>query len=137
MTTQAAIRTCSLPGRGTGADRTVRRHDLTGTRHAGRPVLAIRARASEQDTARFVHDALEELHTFMRDHDLQPAGPPFTIVNRTPRPGTLDIEAGWPIDHPAAGTGRIHHATLPTTLTGHSSHQQHSRNEIRGLPDII
>jgi hypothetical protein len=41
-------------------------------------------------------------------------------VTRTARPGTLDIEAAWPIDRPVAGTGRIHHATLPTTLTGHT-----------------
>jgi hypothetical protein len=84
-------------------------------------VLAVRARTSERKAAEFVADALKEIHTFMHDHDLQPTGPPFTIVNRTPRPGTLDIEAGWPIDHPVAGTGRIHGGTLPTMMTGHSS----------------
>jgi hypothetical protein len=122
MTTPAPIslRNRSQPARNPVAARTIRRHDRTRTRHPGQPVLAIRARTSERHAAHFVHAALEEIHAFIHDHDLQPAGPPFTIVTRTPRPGTVDVEAAWPIDQPVAGTGRIHGATLPTTLTGHT-----------------
>ena len=87
--------------------------------YGGQPILAIRAHTSERRAAGFVHDALGELHSFIRDHDLQPAGPPFTIVNPTAKPGTLDIEAVWPIDRAAAGGGRIHGGTLPTPFAGH------------------
>jgi len=107
------------------------------TQSRSQPVLAVRARTSELEAAAFVADALKEIHTFIHDHDLEPAGPPFTIVNQTARSGTLDIEAGWPIDHPVPGTGRIHEATLPTTMTSHSSHQQHSHFEGRAVTDII
>jgi len=58
-------------------------------------------------------------------------------VNQTARSGTLDIEAGWPIDHPVPGTGRIHEATLPTTMVGYSRSQWHSGNGRRVLTDII
>ena len=36
------------------------------------------------------------------------------------RRGSGDVEAGWPIDRPVAGSGRIHSGTLPTTLIGHA-----------------
>ena len=106
-------------------------------RNRSQSVLAVRARTSERKAAAFVAEALKEIHTFLHDHDLQPAGPPFTIVNQTGRPGTIDIEAGWPIDHPVAGTGRIHAATLPTTMTGHASRQEHSGSPGRSVTDIF
>jgi hypothetical protein len=105
--------------------------------HPGYPVLAIRTRTSERQGADFVHDALEEIRTFMHDHDLQPSGPPFTIVTPTARPGTLDIEAGWPIDHPVAGAGRIHGATLPPALSGHSRPVRPFPNEDRDPTDLL
>jgi hypothetical protein len=103
----------------TGSPRTPSsRRGHPGTSYSGQPILAIREHTSERRASQFVHDALGELHAFIRDHDIHPAGPPFTIVNHTPKPGTLDIEAVWPIDGPAAGAGRIHGGTLPVTLAG-------------------
>jgi hypothetical protein len=83
------------------------------------PVLAIRARTSEERSAQFIHEALEELHTYIYQHDLRPPGPPLAIVNDTPEPGTVDVEAAWPINRPARGAGRIHGAALPTALVHH------------------
>lgn len=99
--------------------------------YSGQPILAIRAHTSEREAARFVHDALIELHCYIHNHDLQPAGPPFTLVNHTPEPGTLDIEAIWPLDQAAAGGGRIHGGTLPTPFAGHPN--QPSRAERSAL----
>jgi hypothetical protein len=43
-------------------------------------------------------------------------------VNLTAEPGTLDIEAVWPIDRAAAGAGRIHGGSLPNAFGGRSNH---------------
>jgi hypothetical protein len=98
----------------------IRRPTRAPACRGGQPVLAIRACTSDVNTAQFIRDALEELHGFLLDHDLQPAGRPFTLVKRTRAPGTRDIEVGWPVDRPFAGTGRIHSGTLPAALTGRS-----------------
>lgn len=90
-------------------------------RHRRQAVLAVRARTSESDAARFVHAALAEIHAFMKDHDVAPAGPPFTIVNRTGHAGTIDVEAGWPVDRAVNAGGNVHSGTLPSALVGHSS----------------
>jgi hypothetical protein len=98
----------------------IRAQTHSSAARGGQPVLAIRACTSDHDAAQFIRDALKELHAFLLDHDLQPTGRPFTLVHRTPTPGTRDIEVGWPTDRPFAGTGRIHSGTLPAALTGQS-----------------
>jgi hypothetical protein len=119
MTNQATTRSRSPLPRGAGATSTIRRREHPRSRHVDQPVLAIRASIDERDAARFVHDALEEIHVFMHGRGLRPAGPPFTIVNRAKETGTVDVEAGWPIDRPVAGADRIHGGMLPTAIAGH------------------
>jgi hypothetical protein len=83
----------------------------------GQRVITIRGQTTEDEARQFVHDALRELHAFIREHDLQTVGAPFALVNHTSAaPEMLDVEAGWPIDGPAASSGRIHAGTLPRPI---------------------
>jgi hypothetical protein len=76
------------------------------------PILSIRAAVAEKDAERFIADALHDIRVFMRQHDVLPDGPPFSISR--PREGILDIEAGWPTaTRPLVGAGRIHSGSVP------------------------
>ena len=133
MPAQAATRSSNR----SQPERYAARPDHTRTRYPGQPILAIRAHTSERLAAQFVHDAFGELHSFIRDHDLKPAGPPFAIVNHTSKLGTLDIEAGWPINHPTAGADRIHGGTLPTPLAGHSNQPSRANRSDQYQTDVF
>ena len=104
-----------------------RREHATASRGETRreqAVLAIRAQTRKEDSARFVHDALVEIHDYLHDLDIKPQGPPATILNATDQPDTVDIEVAWPIPDPVVGAGRIYCGALPTTLTSLSRHEQ-------------
>lgn len=141
MTPQAPTRPSnkSQPARprSTSTPRTPTRRGHPRISSRGQPILAIRAHTSERRAAEFVHDALRELHSFIRDHDLKPAGPPFTIVNHTSEPGALDIEAVWPIDQAAAGAGRIHGGSLPTPLAGHPNPPSRAGRPEQDLAEVF
>ncbi len=80
-------------------------------------VLSIRDLVPKEDAQRFIADALHDIRVFMQEHDLAPAGPPFSICRL--RGDDLDLEAGWPTaTKPLAGTSRIHSGSLPRALTG-------------------
>jgi hypothetical protein len=80
-------------------------------------ILSIRASVPKAEAGRFIGDALHDIRIFMQEHDVSPAGPPFSICR--PRGSDLDIEAGWPTaGKPLASTSRIHSGTLPRSLTG-------------------
>ncbi len=83
-------------------------------------VLLIRGRVHQSDSGRFIRDSLAELHAFMHQHRIRPTGPPFARCRPT-GVGTVDIETGWPLEQPAEGRGRIHGASLPTTLIRHTT----------------
>lgn len=87
---------------------------------AGQPVISRRGHVSADDSNRFIRQALEDIRAYMREHDLDPAGPPFAICTPTGRPGLIDIETGWPLDQIAQGAGAIHGATLPPTVVRHN-----------------
>jgi hypothetical protein len=75
-------------------------------------VLSIRGLVAEEDAQRFIADALHDIRVFMQEHDLSPAGPPFSIHHL--RGDDLDIEAGWPTaTRPLAGTSRIRRSRAP------------------------
>ena len=98
-----------------------REHQQHGLRPAGQqPVLSTRARVRESDSAHFIQDALEDIRAYMQEHHIHPAGPPFARCRSTGA-GTLDIETGWLLERPVQGSGRIHAASLPTTLIRHDT----------------
>jgi hypothetical protein len=90
-------------------------HELGRQEAAGQPILSIRARVDENDAARFIRDALKDIHTYMQEHHIDPAGPPFSICQPAGQ-HVIDVEAGWPLERPVGGTGRIHGGSLPVML---------------------
>jgi hypothetical protein len=84
---------------------------------ADQPVLSIRGSVPRAKADRFIAEALHDIRVFMREHDVTPAGPPFSICRS--RGSSLDVEAGWPTAvKPPAGSTRIHVGSLPRSLTG-------------------
>jgi hypothetical protein len=85
--------------------------------HDDQPILSIRDSVPEAEAEKFIADALHDIRVFMQEHDLRPAGPPFSLCRA--RGGNLDIEAGWPTaGQPHVGTSRVHGGSLPRSLTG-------------------
>jgi hypothetical protein len=73
----------------------------------------VRTRIDEHEAASFVHEALEDIRSYMQEHDISPAGPPFSIALQADQAGIADVEVGWPVDRPVNGNGRIHGGALP------------------------
>jgi hypothetical protein len=87
---------------------------------SGQPVISKRGQVAADDASRFIRRALEDVRAYMREHDLEPAGPPFAICIPAARTGQVDVEAGWPLEQIAQGAGAIHSATLPHAVVRHS-----------------
>jgi hypothetical protein len=97
-------------------------HDPLRTRRAGQQtILSIRATINESDTTSFLEDALDAIHAYMQQHDIQPAGGPFALCRSTGE-NTIDIEAGWPLERPVEGHGRIQCGSLPHGLVRQNEH---------------
>lgn len=94
-----------------------------GARHqrtsANQPVLSIRGAVPKEEDRAFIAEALHDIRLFMHEHEIPPAGPPFSICE--PRGSYLEIEAGWPTSTQALGTSRIHSGSLPRSLAGHGA----------------
>ncbi|HUZ16563.1 MAG TPA: hypothetical protein VMU72_10385 [Gaiellaceae bacterium] len=80
------------------------------------PILSIRATVPELEADAFTAEALHDVRVYMQEHDVAPAGPPFSI--RRPRGDEVDVEAGWPTAGPLSGTTRIHSGLIPRSLAG-------------------
>ncbi len=99
---------------------TSREHRQSGLQRPDQQaVLSIRGRVEESDSRRFVRDSLAELHAYMHEQRIRPSGPPFARYRPTSA-GMVDIETAWPLEQPAEGRGRIHGASVPTTLIRHT-----------------
>jgi hypothetical protein len=84
------------------------------------PVLSIRASIPKGEDRKFIAEALRDIRIFMHEHEIVPAGPPFSICHT--HGSNLDIEAGWPTTtRPHTGTSRIQAGSLPRSLTGHGT----------------
>ena len=81
---------------------------------------------------RFIRDALADVHAYMHEQHIHPSGPPFAR-RRPTGASTVDIETGWPLERPAEGRGRIHGASLPTTLIRHATPRR-AANETTNRP---
>jgi hypothetical protein len=90
-----------------------RSHHLPRTT-AFRPVLSIRAEVDQTDVVRFTREALDEVHHYIRECDLEVEGPPFSICHHLLN-HRIDIEAGWPASG-APGRRRIHAGSLPASV---------------------
>jgi hypothetical protein len=84
-------------------------------------ILSIRARIDDREATRFIHDALAEIRVFMHERDVEPAGPPFSLRRSAGQRGIVDIEAGWPLERPIGGSGRVHGGALPASLARNRS----------------
>ena len=95
-------------------------------------MLSIRGRVDERNSGRFIRDALADVHAYMHEQHIHPSGPPFAR-RRPTGASTVDIETGWPLERPAEGRGRIHGASLPTTLIRHATPRR-AANETTNRP---
>ncbi len=83
------------------------------------PILSVRATLPEEQADAFVAEALRDVRVYMQEHDVAPAGPPFSIVRSCG--SEVDVEAGWPTASLLSGTSRIHSGTVPRSLVGRRS----------------
>lgn len=77
------------------------------------PILSIRASVPKTEAESFIADALRDIRTYLQEHNVSPAGPPFSICR--PCGSEVDIEAGWPTATTLTGTSRIHGGALPSS----------------------
>lgn len=84
------------------------------------PALIKSGHVSADELTHFIREALRDIRAYMHEHDLDPAGPPFAISSGSSQPGTVNVEAGWPVEHEATGAAAIHSATLPRTIARRS-----------------
>jgi effector-binding domain-containing protein len=76
------------------------------------PVAVVRADVALEDLPAFLGGAFEEVATTLGRQGLAPAGPPFGRY--LPRSdGSFEVEAGFPVERPVTGTGRVKPAELP------------------------
>lgn len=81
------------------------------------PILSIRASVPRAEVSKFIATALRDIRTFMQEHHLSAAGPPFSVCR--PDDGRVDVEACYPTTTQAAtGGSRIHSGLVPRSLAG-------------------
>jgi hypothetical protein len=97
------------------------RDDIDREHPPGLATLTIREQIDEHGTTAFIAQALEDIHTYMNDHDIQPAGPPFSICRPLTTGRLVDVETGWPVPRPTPGSGRIHGGSIPRARIPHRS----------------
>jgi hypothetical protein len=121
MTTSITNEPLDAPtlGRNASSETPASRHDAAPRRSGNRPVLSIRASVPADRAAEFVAAALADIRAYIQEHHATVSGAPFSIC-RDSGGGTIDVEAGWPVVEPVAGTNRIHSGMLPGSLL-HSS----------------
>ena len=100
---------------------------LARHKETAQPVLSVRASVRKSEARTFIAGALHDIRLFMHEHDVEPAGPPFSIC--TPHGRDLDIEAGWPTLRPLIGTNRIHAGALPPSLIGRNGKLRNGARE--------
>jgi hypothetical protein len=93
----------------------VPRHDAAARSPDNQPILSIRASVPAERAAEFIAAALGDIRAYIHEHHAAVAGAPFSIC-RDSGGGTIDVEAGWPVVEPVAGTSRIHGGMLPGSL---------------------
>ncbi len=97
------------------------RHDVArSTGGRDQQLVSIRARVPEEDAPGFISEALHDIRAYLQEHHTPTAGPPFSVC-RPVEGGLVDVEAGWPVAEPVAGTSRIHCGALPAPFVRTSS----------------
>lgn len=80
------------------------------------PILSIRATVAADEAEAFIAAALHDIRVYLQEHDVAPAGPPFSICRS--RGESVDVEAGWPVVQALGGTSRIHSGAVPGSFVG-------------------
>ena len=94
-------------------------HMSGGEATTERAILSIRGRVPHEQAAAFISEALRNIRAHMQEHDIKPAGAPFTVC-QPKGDGEVDVEAGWPLANHAAGTPQIHCGDLPSSYLPHT-----------------
>jgi effector-binding domain-containing protein len=88
-----------------------------------RPYIYVPFTVRMDEMQKPANEGFPQLFDYLRRHGLQPAGAPFYNYRRINMEDTLDVEAGIPVEAPAAGEGEVRSGTLPggrfMTVTWH------------------
>jgi effector-binding domain-containing protein len=79
----------------------------------GEPYLAVAASGPMTDLPTFAPPKFGELHTFMGERGIAPAGPGFFRYRSFDDKGNVTLEAGSPVAAGTAGGGRVTSGVLP------------------------
>lgn len=80
----------------------------------------VRGHVAEGDIAAFLGEAFGEVMTALGQQGVTPAGPPFGRF--TPGEDGFQVEAGFPVDSPVTGTGRVTADELPGGPAAYTVH---------------
>src|SRR5262249_871101 len=87
--------------------------ELRVDERAEQPYLAVRSQVPMADLPKVIPEGIAEVHGWLMEHGIRPAGGPFVRYHVIKMPGMLDISVGWPLATAATGNGRIAAGVLP------------------------
>lgn len=77
------------------------------------PYLGIRTKTPFKGMFKVVGELSKELSGWLRDHGVEPSGPPFLRYHIIDMAGVMDVEYGAPVRETPDGEGRISRGVLP------------------------
>jgi effector-binding domain-containing protein len=78
------------------------------------PYLAVRSQVPMDQLPTAIPQGIVEVHRFLEEHGIRPAGAPFVRYHQIDMPGLVDISVGWPFAGVIEGNGRVTASSLPT-----------------------
>jgi effector-binding domain-containing protein len=77
------------------------------------PYLAVRSRVPMDQLPTVIPQGIGEVHEYLTQQGMRPAGAPFVRYHVINMPGLVDLSVGWPVAA-AEGAGRVVADALPT-----------------------
>jgi effector-binding domain-containing protein len=77
------------------------------------PYLAVRSQVPMAELPVVIPQGIGDVHGWLMEHGIRPAGGPFVRYHVINMPGLLEISVGWPLATAAAGNARIAAGVLP------------------------
>jgi effector-binding domain-containing protein len=77
------------------------------------PYLAIRSQVPMAQLPTVIPEGIREVHEFLMQRGIRPAGAPFVRYHVINMPGMVDVSVGWPVARAGAGVERIAADVLP------------------------
>src|SRR5579871_6728843 len=80
---------------------------------AARPTLGIRATVPMTELPMVIPRSIGEVHGWLEQNRIRPAGAPFVRYYVINMPGNLEIEVGWPVESASATSDRVQAGAIP------------------------